>query len=116
MFSKRNFADRTPNQKKYVITMKGNIWVDVFRLQKYVQRNCDTENVIQSTNTIWGLNTTIDGTDKGTLATEEDPGLTIDALSKSLDFSQSNYGLNLTPTGSISSTIGDPRWLTTTAN
>lgn len=86
MFSKRNFADRTPNQKKYVITMKGNIWVDVFRLQKYVQRNCDTENVIQSTNTIWGLNTTIDGTDKGTLATEEDPGLTIDALSKSLDF------------------------------
>lgn len=116
VFSKRNFADRTPNQKKYVITMKGNIWVDVFRLQKYVQRNCDTENVIQSANTIWGLNTTIDGTDKGTLATEEDPGLTIDALSKSLDFSQSNYGLNLTPTGSISSTIGDPRWLTTTAN
>lgn len=111
VFSGKNFADRTPNLAKYVITMQNNVMVDLFRLQKFIQGNCTKTGVLQGTNTIWGINTTIDGTDKDKYATEENPGFGIDELSKSLDLSQANFGLNLKPTGAISSKVGDPRWL-----
>lgn len=111
VFSNKNFADRTPTVKTYVISFKNNVMVDEFRIQKLIQGGCTTDAVAKSTNTIWGINTTIDGTDKDKWATEENPGFTIDELNKPLDFTQANFGLNLKPTGAISSTVGDPRWL-----
>jgi hypothetical protein len=106
----KNFADRTPNQNKYVITFDNNIFYDTWRIQKFIQGNC-TVNWHQNQNTTWGVVSTVDGTDKGKWATEEDPGFDLAETKKSLDFTKENFGINLTPTGAISSKIGDPRWL-----
>ena len=106
----KNFADRTPNQAKYEITFDNNIFYDTWRIQKFIQGNC-TVNHHQELNTIWGVKNAVDATDKSKWATEEDPGFDEAETKKVLDFNQENYGLNLTPTGPISSTIGDPRWL-----
>ena len=106
----KNFADRTPNQNKYVITFDNNIFYDTWRIQKLIQGNC-TVNWHQDQNTTWGVVSTVDGTDKGKWATEEDPGFDLAETKKSLDFTKENFGINLTPTGAISSKIGDPRWL-----
>ncbi len=113
VFTGKEFGNNTANQNKYVITFQNNVLLDVFRLQKFIQNNCNTDAVIQSTNTTWGIESTVDNTDKTKWATEEDPGFTIEQLSQPLDFTQSNCGLNLRASGSISSTIGDPRWLPT---
>ncbi len=106
----KNFADRTPNQNKYIITLNNNIFYDTWRIQKFIQGNC-TVNWSQEKNTIWGIKNSVDATDKGKWATEEDPGFDLAETQKELDFTKENYGLNLKPTGAISSTIGDPRWL-----
>jgi hypothetical protein len=58
-------------------------------------------------NSIWGVTTSVDSTDKTKWATEEDPGFTEENATKELDFSQPNGGLNFTPTTGN----GDPRWL-----
>ena len=64
----------------------------------------------QNLNTVWGVGSSVDGTDKGKLATEEDAGFVEAETKKELDFTQPNFGLNFKATGAISSTIGDPRW------
>lgn len=109
IFDSKNFADRTPNQSLYVITYDNNIFVDCYRLQKFIQGNC-TVNYSQSKNVVYAYYNTLDATDKTKWGTEEDPGFTTEMMEKELDFSQPNYGLNFTATGPISSTIGDPRW------
>jgi hypothetical protein len=64
-----------------------------------------------TTNTIWGVKNSVDSTDKSKWATEEDPGfVSLDDATKELDFTQPNGGINLKATGTISATIGDPRW------
>lgn len=108
-FSGKNWADRTPNNNKYIITYANNIFVDCFRLQKLFQGNC-SYNYAQEQNTVWANHGSVDATDKAKWATEEDPGFS-DANYQELDFTKDNYGLNFKATGSISSTIGDPRWL-----
>lgn len=110
VYDKKEFANNTPNRKEYVITYDNNIFYDCFRLQKFMQGNCTLE-YHQDKNTVWGDASTVDGTDKGKLATEENPGF-IDDTKKELDFTLSNYGINFAASGSISSTIGDPRWKT----
>jgi hypothetical protein len=110
IFDKKNFADRTPQQAKYVITYYDNIFVDCFRLQKFFHQNC-TYDYSKERNTLWAYFGTLDGTDKEKWGTEEDPGFNVDDLSKEIDFTQPNYGLNFKPNGTISSSIGDPRWL-----
>ncbi len=108
VYDKKEFGNNTPNRKEYVITYDNNIFYDCFRLQKFMQGNCTLE-YHQDKNTVWG--DAVDGTDKGKLATEEDPGfVNIDDTKKELDFTQPNYGINFATSGSISSTIGDPRW------
>jgi hypothetical protein len=78
-------------------------------LQKFIQGNCKLE-YHQNLNTVWGVGSSVDGTDKGKLATEEDAGFAEAETKKELDFTQPNFGLNFKATGAISSTIGDPRW------
>lgn len=109
MFDKKNFADRTPNQAKYVITYDNNIFYDCFRLQKFIQGNCTVERH-QELNTGWGVNSALDATDKSKWVTEEDPGFAESEVTKEIDFTLPNYGIDFKPTGTISSTIGDPRW------
>lgn len=110
VYDKKEFGNNTPNRKEYVITYDNNIFYDCFRLQKFMQGNCTLE-YHQDKNTVWGDASTVDGTDKGKLATEENPGfVNIDDTKKELDFTLSNYGINFAASGSISSTIGDPRW------
>lgn len=106
----KEFANNTPNRNNYTITFKNNICYDVFRLQKFIQGNCNTEGVVQSTNTIWGVKNSVDNTDKSKWATEEDAAFVGD-ITQELDLSQPNGGVNFKATGAISSTIGDPRWL-----
>lgn len=109
VYDKKEFGNNTPNRKEYVITYDNNIFYDCFRLQKFMQGNC-TLDYHQDKNTVWGDESTVDGTDKGKLATEENPGFVKDDTKKELDFTKSNYGINFAASGSISSTIGDPRW------
>ena len=110
VYDKKEFGNNTPNRKEYVITYDNNIFYDCYRLQKFIQGNCTLE-YHQDKNTVWGIAYEVDGTDKGKLATEENPGF-IDDTKKELDFTLSNYGINFAASGSISSTIGDPRWKT----
>lgn len=109
VYDKKEFGNNTPNNNKYVITYDNNIFYDCFRLQKFIQGNCKLE-YHQNLNTIWGKAQSVDGTDKGKLATEEDAGFDEAETKKELDFTQPNYGINFKATGAISSTIGDPRW------
>ena len=109
VYDKKEFGNNTPNNNKYVITYDNNIFYDCFRLQKFIQGNCKLE-YHQNLNTIWGKAQSVDGTDKGKLATEEDAGFDETETKKELDFTQPNFGLNFKATGAISSTIGDPRW------
>lgn len=109
VYDKKEFGNNTPNRKEYVITYDNNIFYDCFRLQKFIQGNCKLE-YHQNLNTVWGIGQSVDGTDKGKLATEEDAGFAEAETKKELDFTQSNFGLNFKATGAISSTIGDPRW------
>ena len=105
----KEFGNNTPNTKEYVISFNRVVTYDVWRLQKFIQGNC-TWNVDMTTNTVWGVSQSVDGTDKGKIATEEDPGFTEEMVTKELDLTQPNGGVNFKATGAISSTIGDPRW------
>lgn len=107
-FNKKEFGNNTPNAKTYAVTFDNNIFYDIYRLQKLFQSNC-TATFNQKQNTIWGVASSVDNTDKTKWATEEDPQFEGDTQT-ALDFTQPNYGLNLTAKGTISSTIGDPRW------
>ncbi len=111
VFDNKEFANNTPNQAKYVITFKNNICYDVFRLQKFIQGNCNTTGVDMKTNTIWGIVNPVDATDKSKWATEENAAFS-GVVNQALDFTKSDFGIDFKATGAISSTIGDPRWLT----
>ncbi len=108
-FTDKEFANNTPNRKEYTITFNNNVCYDIFRLQKFIQGNC-TNNVNMSTNTIWGDNVEIDNTDKTKWATEENPNFSGN-VTQVLDLTQPNGGINFKANGTISSTVGDPRWL-----
>lgn len=107
-FDDKEFANNTPNRKEYVITFNNNICHDCWRLQKFIQGN-NTLNLNPSRNTIWGIKNTVDATDKTRCATEEDPMFEGDFL-QPLDLTQENGGVNFKARGTISATIGDPRW------
>lgn len=108
-YNKKEFGNNTPNANTYKITFNNNIFYDIYRLQKLFQSNCAV-TWSQGSNTIWGVGSTVDGTDKSKWATEEDPEFEGDTKAE-LDFTKENCGLNLTAKGTISSTIGDPRWI-----
>ena len=50
-------------------------------------------NITKNLNTVWGVGSSVDGTDKGKLATEEDAGFAEAETKKELDFTQPNFGL-----------------------
>jgi len=105
----KNWGDRTPNTKEFVVSFNNNVVYDCYRLQKIIQGNC-TWDVNQGSNAIWGATITVDATDKGKIATEEDPGFTEEQVTQPLDFTKPNGGVNFKANGAISSNAGDPRW------
>lgn len=108
VFTGKDFGNNIPNNACVTNIMTGNIFFNVYRLQKFIQNN---QTRTYYNNYIWSDGTTtIDGTDKSTYCTEMDPGFT--APTTSLDLTQPNGGLNLIPTGEVFiSGSGDPRWL-----
>ncbi len=116
VMSDKEFANATPNSSAYSITSRGNIFYDSWRLQKFIQGNNTVNSDCLTSNTIWGLKNAVDATDKTKWATEENAfGFTdVEALNsslKELDLTKENGGISFKPSGAISSTIGDPRWL-----
>ncbi len=111
--SDKEFANNTPNAADYTITFNGNVLYICARLAKFIQGSntviCDVNK-----NTSYTLpEKTGDGArfaNDFKYCTEEDPGFT-EADLKELDLNAPNGGLNLKAKGTISSTIGDPRWL-----
>jgi opacity protein-like surface antigen len=89
VYDKKEFGNNTPNNNKYVITYDNNIFYDCFRLQKFIQGNCKLE-YHQNLNTVWGVGSSVDGTDKGKLATEEDAGFAEAETKKELDIHSLN--------------------------
>ena len=109
MVTKKDFANNMPNKTPWVYTFENSVFYDVYRLQKIKQGGTNASK--KETNTTWGVTNSVDNTDKNEFATVEDPGFTDANLNAILDFSKPNGGVNFKATGTISSTIGDPRWL-----
>ena len=111
--SDKEFGNNTPNANTYTITFNGNVLYICARLAKFIQGNntviCDVNK-----NTSFTLpDKTGDGARNAAdfnYCTEEDPGFN-EADLKELDLNAPNGGINLKAKGTISSTIGDPRWL-----
>ena len=106
-FTKKAFANNTPNIKAQRMTFNDNILLDVLQFQKIMGSNCE-KIFDKATNFIYGKEITIDNTDKTTYCTESDPGFA--APTTALDFTKKNGGLNLKPSGDAKD-AGDPRWL-----
>lgn len=104
---RKDFGNNIANKTQYVITFENTNFWDCYRLQK-VKRG---GTYVWKNNTIWGVFNSVDSTDKQEIATEENMGFTDENIFKVLDLTQPNGGVNFTATGTISSTIGDPRWL-----
>lgn len=108
LFAKKDFGNNIPNNGCVNMIMTDNIFFNVYRLQKFIQGN---QSRTYYNNYIWSDGTTtIDTTDKSTYAKEMDPGFV--APTTSLDLTQKNGGLDLTPSGEVlTASSGDPRWL-----
>ena len=107
MVPRKDFGNNIANKTQYVITFENTNFWDCYRLQK-VKRG---GTYVWKNNTIWGVFNSVDSTDKKEIATEENMGFTDDNIFKAMDLTQPNGGVNFKATGTISSTIGDPRWL-----
>jgi hypothetical protein len=107
MVPRKDFGNNIANKTQYVITFENTNFWDCYRLQK-VKRG---GTYVWKNNTIWGVFNSVDSTDKKEIATEENMGFTDENIFKAMDLTQPNGGVNFTATGTISSTIGDPRWL-----
>ena len=113
VFTGKEFGNNTPNKAQYVITFNNNVLQDVYRLTKFIQGNC-TKNINLTTNTLWAEVESVvnDGNNSKApdYATEENP-MFVGPVDQELDLTQPNGGVNFKARGTISSTVGDPRWL-----
>lgn len=108
VMSNKNFADRYVNSASVCdVAIKGCIFYDTWRIQKLIGNN--QQSIQPTDNTIWGIKNPVDNTDATKYATEEDPAFTGPFLQE-LDLSAPNGGINLHAAGTLSSTMGDPRW------
>ena len=111
--TKKNFGNNTQNNAAFVDEIKGNVFFNVYRLNKYIQTN-NTYNFTVADNAINGDIVTIDGTDKSKIATE-DTLLVLTLPEGALDFNNiMALKANFTnPAGSYAAEMGfgDPRWI-----
>ena len=110
--SDKEFGNNTPNANTYTITFNGNVLYICARLAKFIQSNCILNFSIDKNTSYTLPDKTGDGARNAAdfnYCTEEDPGFN-EADLKELDLNAPNGGINLKAKGTISSTIGDPRW------
>lgn len=111
--TKKNFGNNTMNNAAFVDEVKGNVFFNVYRLNKYFQAN-NTYNFTAADNAINGDIVTIDGTDKSKIATEDNL-LLLTLPEGALDFDGIDaLKANFTaPEGSYAAEMGfgDPRWI-----
>ncbi|MCQ2129276.1 MAG: DUF5013 domain-containing protein [Bacteroidaceae bacterium] len=111
--TKKNFGNNTQNNAAFVDEIKGNVFFNVYRLNKYIQTN-NTFNFTVADNAINGDIVTIDGTDKSKIATE-DTLLVLTLPEGALNFNNiMALKANFTnPAGSYAAEMGfgDPRWI-----
>ena len=105
--AKKNAADRTPKGEAFTGLIENTIWYDcqaVYKLKQgsatWSTPNSVVYNVTKSTHS-----------DDPKHFVIEDPGISVTEMNTALDFSKPNGGVNFKPTGAVSSSIGDPRWL-----
>ncbi len=110
-FSKKAFGNNFQNYATISITMKNNIFYDVYQLQKFVQGNT-TKNFTASDNVIWGVALPADATDKTKYATEDDPGFTFPTELLDLNDPMAQLKDCFTPTQgkALEEKMGDPRY------
>ena len=111
--SDKEFGNNTPNANTYTITLNGNVFDTCARLAKFIQSNCILNYDVTKNTAFTPADKTGDGArfaNDFNYCTEEDPGFDTANL-KELDLTKPNGGVNFKATGTISSTIGDPRWL-----
>lgn len=113
-FQNCEFANNTPKNTAYVIKMTNNVFYEVSRLNKLNHGNCTVDG--KMVNTSWAVKGNgneggelVSGSDiSNGIVVEEDPGFAEPTV---LDLTNSETGgQNFTAHGTISSTIGDPRW------
>lgn len=115
--SGKEFANNYPNNNNVILTWTGNIFYDVYRLQK-IGTSC-TRTFTAADNAICGITKTpVDGTDKQKFATEDtalcqgDGGFTVPT--GNLDLSNPDLKENFHPSPDSYAGqhgFGDPRWL-----
>ena len=100
----KQFGNGVPKDSPFYMTAKNNNFYDCQRLDKLFQKYTAPNEM--GTNTIWPAYTNNNEKNVGVL---EDQGF---VTPTELDLTDSQFGgQNFKPTGTISSTIGDPRWL-----
>ena len=106
VFTGKAFGNNIPNNVCVINIITDNIFIDVLQLEKYALGN---QTKTTYNNYFWGIVSKVAAADKK-FGTEMDPGIV--PPTTSLDLTQKNGGLNLTPTGEVfTSGSGDPRWL-----
>lgn len=111
----KDFANNLANTDAVTTVMNYNILYDVYRVYQFVQTNTKRitlGNIVCNVASSESDNDTSRTDSNGNpLCTREDPAF-VGPYLQELDLTQSNGGVNFTPTGSatISNKAGDPRW------
>ena len=109
----KDFANNMVNNAKVTMTLKNNIFYDVYRLYQFVQNNqmsTTTDNYIFYDVTSPQANDQSRKDKQGNPYTTKLDSAPFDVPTEALDLSKADGGLNLTPKGDASK-VGDPRWL-----
>ena len=107
--SNKNFANNYPSKNNVTLTWKGNIFYNVWRLQKAVG-NC-VANFTAADNVIKGVTNEVDASDKSKYATEDT--LLVFNAAETLDLDNVNLAPYFTPgmeTLAGQNMMGDPDW------
>lgn len=114
--SSKAFADQLPSKSNITLTMTGNIFYDVYRLQK-IGTTC-TRTFTAADNSICGIKYPVDATDKASFATEDTALCEGDGKfsvpTTALDLSNPDLKSNFHPSADSYAGrhgFGDPRWL-----
>lgn len=117
MPSNINFGNNTQNNNSFIDSIKGNVFYNTYRLQKYIQSN-NVKHFTNADNAICGITNAVDAGDTKNIATEDtllckgDAPMTTPTTA--LDFANIDaLKANFTPckkSYACQNGLGDPRW------
>ena len=106
VFTGKAFGNNLPNNACVINIITDNILIDDLQIEKYALGN---QTKTAYNNYLFGIISNVSASD-AKFGTVMDPGIV--PPTTSLDLTQKNGGLNLTPSGEVfTSGAGDPRWL-----